>query len=258
MEHYTLNNNFTTLNYFADGSLINTIESSKFISIPLNLSFDNNGREDVLNKIIKEEVNTTINPFIDLETFKFNSCVYGTSTPTVPVLNFYFVNTANTYNVNFINAGFTNDDIATSKNRLTKSFFRLDFYDGIDDKRNFLFSEFLSVNLNQTPSFTLNRIFWLKNDSNFLNGEYRYMYFDVTFFNAKDGTIKKFLNKPSVGPTTIIDYRNNPEWRFVKIKVLNPYTTVNNSNSNYNRVFYIEPINGNTDTLINFSEIKIL
>lgn len=258
MEQYTLNNKFTTPNYFTDGSLINTIEDSKFISIPLNLSFDNNGNEDVLNKIIKEETNSNLNPFVDLETFKFNLCEYNTSKPSNVTLNFYFSNTANTYNVSFINVGFTNDDITTAKNKLTKSFFRLDFYDGIDEKRNFLFSEFLSVNLNQTPSFNLDRIFWIKNDTNFLNNEYRYMYFDATFFNAKDGTIKKFINKPSVGPININDYRNNPEWRFVKIKVLNPYTELNNSVSNYNRVFYIEPINGNTDTLINFSEIKFL
>lgn len=258
MEYYTLNNKFTTLNYFTDGSLINTIEDSKFISIPLNLSADNNGYEDVINTIIQKEVNLTINPFIDLETFKFSASQYNTSTPSTPVLNFYFVNSANTYNVSFINAGFTNDDILNTKNRLTKSFFRLDFYDGIDEKRNFLFSEFLSVNLNQTPSFVLDRIFWIKNDTNFINGEYRYMYFDATFFNAKDGTIKKFINKPLVGPVTINDYKSHPEWRFVKIKVLNPYTEVNNTTSNYNRVFYIEPINNNTDTLINFSEIKIV
>jgi hypothetical protein len=258
MEHYSINNKFTKLNYFTEGSLINTIEPSKFISIPLNLSFSNNGYEDIINKIIEEEVNLTINSFVDLETFKFNSCKYGTSEPSNPTLNFYFANTANTYDLSFINAGFTNDDITNVKNKLTKSFFRLDFYDGIDEKKNFLFSEFLSVNLNQTPSFTLNRIFWLKNDSNFIKNEYRTMYFDATFFDAKDGTTKRFINKPSAGPITFNEYRNNPEWRFVKIKVLNPYTEVNNVNSNYNRVFYIEPINGNTDTLINFSEIKLI
>ena len=258
MESYKINNVFTTPNYFTDGSLINTIEPSKFISIPINLSFDNNGNEDILKDIIQEEINSNVNPFIDLETFKFNSSQYGTSIPTTPTINFYFADSNNNYDNSFINAGFTNDDINTAKNRLTKSFFRLDFYDGVDEKRNFLFSEFLTVNLNQTPIFTLNRIFWLKNDPNFINNEFRYIYFDATFFNAKDGTTKKFINKVTPTAITIDEYRANIQERFVKIKVLNPYTNVNNNTSNYNKVFYIEPINGNTDNNINFVEIKIV
>ena len=97
MESYKINNVFTTPNYFTDGSLINTIEPSKFISIPINLSFNNNGNEDILKDIIQEEINSNVNPFIDLETFKFNSSQYGTSIPTTPTINFYLADSNNNY-----------------------------------------------------------------------------------------------------------------------------------------------------------------
>jgi hypothetical protein len=50
-------------------------------------------------------------------------------------------------------------------------------------------------------------------------------------------------------------YKNNPEWRFAEVRVLNPYNNLNLV-GNKNKIFYIEPINGNNDNLITFSELK--
>ena len=122
-----------------------------------------------------------------------------------------------------------------------------------------MFSEFINIGTNTTnTNFTFDRIFWLKNDTKFINEDtYRIFYFNVIFFNAKNGTTKKMINKNMNQPLSLDEYKNNPDWRFAQITVLNPY---NNTNliGNKNRVFYIEPINGNTDELITFSELKFV
>jgi len=254
MEKYTINNTFSGETFFTEGYLSNTSQPVKFIRIPINMRFDNNGIEDVVGKIIQDEVNATINPFVDLETIKFNSAVYGTSNFSNLNIRFNFASDSSTFGNDFYKAGFTSDDINNKRNRLTRSFFKLDFYDNTGDTANFLFSEYLSVNLNSIPTFDFKRLFWIKEDQKFSEGISREVYFDVTFYSAKDGSIRKFLNK-SPGAVSLTQYKSNPSWRFAKLKILNPFTTVNNTNSNYNRVFYVEPINGNTDNLITFSEL---
>lgn len=260
MEHYSLKNTFNGANFYTDGELLNTSEPTKFLSIPINLSIDNTGYEDVINQIISDEVNKNVNLVNDRETIKFSSAIYNTSEKSNLKFKFYFSSTAGTYGDSFIYAGFTQDDITNVKNRLTKSFFKLDFYDGEDDNKNYLFSEFINVNLNvNSTTFDFNRIYWLKNDTKFINeNTYRKLYFDVTFFNAKDGSIKKFINRNIPSAVYINEYKNNPSWRYSEFRVLNPYTNVNNLSFNNNKVFYVEPRNGNTDTLINFVEIKII
>jgi hypothetical protein len=258
MEQYILNNNFNFTNFFTSGSLANTSQPSKFISIPINMNFSNNGNEDVINKIIQNEVNATINPFVDLETIKFNASNYNTSDKSNLQIKFYFTKSSPlSWGNDFYTAGFTSDDINNRRNRLTKSFFKLDFYDSNLENNNLLFSEYLNVNDNQSPTFTFDRLFWLKNDQNFIDGLPREVYFNVTFYNAKDGTTRKFLNRTNGSAITINSYRSNPSWRYAKLKILNPFTSSNNTNSNYNRVFYVEPINGNTDNLISFFELIV-
>lgn len=261
MEQYTISlsgydNEYT----FSGGSLNGVTEPVKFLTLPINLNFSDNGYSDLINEIIDSEIGKVTNSISDRETLKFNSAIYNTSQKSNLRIDFYFINTANTFSTSFLNAGFTTDDITNSRNRLTKSFFKLDFYDSNNEtERNYLFSEFLSVNLQNTASFSFNRLFWLKNDDKFIkNKTYRTLYFDATFFNAKDGTVRKFINRDIPSTLTLSQYNSNLNWRSAKLKVLNPYTETNNLISNYNKVFYVEPINGNTDSVINFIEIKIV
>lgn len=234
----------------------------KFITLPFLTDFRNNGYQDLIAKLSKEEEEKNVNTVIDRETIKYTPANLGTQTPSNLNIVFNFYNSdTDTYGTDWLTAGFTQEDIDNKKNALTKSFFKLDFYDSSDqNNNNYLFSEFLNVNLNTTTTFPLNRLYWLKNDPKFIEqNTFRELYFDATFFNAKDGSVRRFINK-SINVSNLITlsmYRDNKQWRYSKLRFLNPYTIVNTTASvNNNRIFYVEPVNGNTDSEIIFSEIK--
>lgn len=262
MEKFTIRvgnygDNTTT---FTDGSLFDTEEPTKNILLPIKIDFKNNGFGDLVEEIYKEEKEKNVNKVFDKETIKFTLAEYETLNKTSTTIKFKFSNSDNTYSDNFSNAGFTNDEITNFRNGLTRSFFRLDFYDSPDEKsQNLMFSEFINVGTNTiNTDFDFDRIFWFKNDTKFTEeNTYRIFYFNVIFFNAKTGTTKKMINKNLNQTLSALDYKNNPEWRFAKIKVLNPYSDTNLIGSK-NKIFYIEPINGNTDDLITFSELKFV
>lgn len=233
---------------------------NKFLNIPLNLDFKNNGYSDLINRIGEEEKQKNVNQIVDAEKMRFYSANYNTSTINNSGVNisFYFKG-INNYENSFINAGFTQDDLDNYRNRLTKSFFRLDFYDSDNEKtQNFLFSEQLYVQLRNTPNFKINFIYWSKNDPQFIdNNSYRELYFSVRFFNASNGNIKQFINTDITDDITLNDYKTNKEKRFVKLRVLNPYID-QPLIGNKNNIFYVEPINGNTDNQITMTELNIV
>jgi len=265
MDSYKLLNNITTIgNNFDEIPVPDVLnrrtQPVKSIAIPISMSFKNNGYSDIINTIAKEEKENNINVVIDKETTMFKAALENTSELSHPRMEFYFYGDNNVYDNSFISAGFESSDIEKSTNRLVKSFFRLDFYDSSNEKQqNFLFSEFLNVNLNKNPSFVFDRIFWLKRDTKFIDDNtYRDLFIEASFFNSKDGTIRRFINKDAVTAVTIDEYKNNPSWRFTRIKVLNPYTSTNTINANNNKLFYIyNGINDNTDNTIKFVEVKI-
>ena len=231
----------------------------KNITMPLNLYFKNNGYSDLIQRIGEEEKQKNVNLIVDAEKMRFYVGKYGTTArETETKIKFIFKSpTGTTYGNSYIKAGFSQDDIDNSRNRLTKSFFRLDFYDSDNENtQNFLFSEQIYVGLNLTPTFNFNFIYWVKNDINFIeNNTYRNLYFSATFFDASNGLTKSFLNTTTASDITLNDYKQNKEKRFVKIRVLNPYTNQQLIGSK-NNLFYIEPINGNTDTTITFTELN--
>jgi len=259
MEKFTIRvgnygDNVTT---FTDGSLFDTEEQTKNILLPIKIDFKNDGFGDLVETIYREEKEKNINKVIDRETTKFSFAQYGTSNKTITTIKFKF-STGNTYSDNFYYAGFSEDEVVNKRNALTKSFFRLDFFDSPDEKtQNLMFSEFINIGLGtSSTSFSFDRLFWFKNDSVFtVNSTYRKFYFNVTFFNAKTGTTKKLINKDLTQTLSMEQYKNNPEWRFAEVRVLNPYNNLNLV-GNKNKIFYIEPINGNNDNLITFSELK--
>jgi hypothetical protein len=261
MNSYKVLNNFAlTGKTFESGVLARRTQPVKNIVVPISMSFKNNGYSDLINSIAKEEKEDNVNVVIDRETIRFRSAFENTSELSSPQIEFHFIDDNNTYGNSFINAGFEQSDIDGHTNRLTKSFFRLDFYDSPNEKeQNFLFSEFLNVNLSSTPIFPLNRIFWLKHDPKFIDDNtYRDLFIEALFFNSKDGTVRRFINRGIVSIITLNEYKNNPSWRFTRIKVLNPYTDTNTTVSNNNKLFYIyNGINDNTDTQIKFVEVKI-
>tara|TARA_B100000927_G_C16376557_1_gene433709 strand:+ start:147 stop:974 length:828 start_codon:yes stop_codon:yes gene_type:complete len=239
-------------------------------SIPITLNSQNRdtGYEDVVNNLFKENEKKVINPFVDTEKIKFNSAKRivegGFYVYSDLKLKFYFSshdnpNIVSTPATNWESAGFTPDEINNSLNSLRFSFFRVDFYDSENTReQNFLFSEFLTVGFNQTTQFSFNRLYWFKEDQNFKNDTYVDLYFDVTFFNAKNGSSVRFINKtnPEVD-ATVESYNQNPDWRFTKIRLLNPYFNLLGVGST-NKVFYVDPRNDNQDDLINFTELHFI
>lgn len=237
-------------------------QPQKFITLPFLTDFRNNGYQDLINKMAQEEKEKNVNTVIDRETIKYTSAIIDTQEPSSLNIRFNFFNRdTQTYGEDWVTAGFTNTEINEKRNSLTKSFFKLDFYDSDEqNNKNYLFSEFLNVNLNGTTTFPFTRLYWLKNDPNFIQlNTYRTLYFDATFFNAKDGSVRRFINRYNqvTGGITLTQYRDNKQWRYAKLRVLNPYGLLNNSIFSNNRLFYVEqPYNNNTDSEIIFSEIE--
>ncbi|MDB4326193.1 hypothetical protein N9966_00090 [bacterium] len=234
------------------------------IMIPFSEQTKNNGYSELVNQLYLEEKNKNTNNQIDNEKLKFKASNYDAPSfldemITDPQISFYFYNTsASTFGNDYQSAGFTNTEINEGRNNLVNSFYRLDFYDSNNQReQNFLFSEFLNVNTNTIPSFPFNNIFYRKEDDNFVKeNSFVELYFEVLFFNAKTGTIKSLMNSPSSQVLSLSQYNANPEWRFAKIKLLNPYFNEPNVGS-LNKIFRIEPINANNDNEIRFTELII-
>lgn len=259
MLKYKINNRLNSA--YANTQPINELSgvvltSGRMITVPFTEQTKNDGYSDIINELFIEEKDQSVNAVIDTETIKFTSAKFGTEEPSQPNINFSFYNaTADTFSYSYENAGFLPEEIENKRNNFKNSFFRIDFYDSDNIReQNFLFSEFLNVKEPET-SFPFNRIFYKKESSKFKEGDFVELYFEVLFFNAKTGTVKNMVNKL---PSTInlVQYNANPSQRFAKIKLLNPYIEQPYVGS-LNKIFYIEPINGNNNNTIVFSELII-
>lgn len=237
--------------------------SGRNISLPFSELTRDDGYSDLVNKLFVEEKDNNVNVPLDNETIKFTAAKLDEEEPTSVTLQMYFYNTtADTFNNTYTNAGFNDDEITGNRNNILNSFFRIDFYDSPNQReQNFLFSEFLTPKgsdaLNKfAPTFKFNRIFYRKADPKFtVESTFIDLYFEILFFNAKDGTIRNLVNK-APGTISLDQYNLNPNLRFAKVKLLNPYFNQPGV-GNQNNIFYVEPINGNTNTEIIFSELII-
>lgn len=233
--------------------------SGRAITIPFSEQTKDNGYEDLINKLYIEEKDNNVNVPIDNEKIKFNSASGGTENLTNTQIKFNFYNTeTNTFQDSYLAAGFTQEEIDERRNNVLNSFYRIDFYDSPNQReQNFLFSEFLNIDNPTTTTFPFRRVFYQKEDKKFTEeNTFVNLYFEVVFFDAKSGVVRNLINTPASTTLTLSQYNANPNWRFCKIKVLNPYFTEPNVGS-LNKIFYVEPINGNTSGEINFTELII-
>lgn len=205
-----------------------TTTSSKYVTLPLNLEFTPTDYEEQRQEIIKQESQKAINNPLDGERIKYTK----NGGVTIKVKFYNGTNFTNSYEP----MGFstTTDFLRQS---FKKSFYRLYFYDGINDNNNnLLFTEDISTTNNEgltIPELKLDRIFWLRNDNYFVtNSTDRDIYMDAVFFNAKDGTTHKLINLPVATSTppphnTVV---NNPDWLKSTLTLKNP----NTNNGYYN------------------------
>lgn len=232
------------------------------LTFPILNTTSNNGYEELLRGIVREEKRKVSNEIKDAEKIRFRVAKHQTDELLGSGLNirFFFKNN-NSYNNNWLAAGFSQEDISEGRRRLTKSFFRLDFYDSnVENEQNYLYSEFLDVGNKQSPTFNLPGIFWIKNEKNFINGSINYkdLYISVKFFNASNGVTKSFINPPNQADTDLSDLNNNLSIKYARVRLLNPYNNDLSNFSSKKKIFWVIPEDGNTDNQIIFTELNFI
>lgn len=191
----------------------------KEINIPIEIKWDFAGQSESVeiyqNEVIKEVIGS---PY-DFEVNRFPHDIENLNEKTEINYEFYFYSggstaTPNSWKISYNPEGLTNSDIYYFTNDFTKSFFKLDFYDTVDEKRQ---TNYFTVILPTTqgyktgatvgvksvevkiPKFTLDYIgdkegfflYWLKK-LEFLNINTFYM--TAKFYNAKTGQFIKLMN----------------------------------------------------------------
>ena len=200
--------------------------NDRSINIPVQITFDNEGREDGIVDFENEILMQIINGIDDFETTKFANAPY-TNQPDVTEINYeisFFdptqsvtVATSSAWSTTYENQGFFDNEIYYFANSFKKSFFKLDFYDiNTNENQRAYFTIILPTQQGQTmngqigptpvqikkPVFTLDYlgadkegffIYWLKERDYIDINEF---YMTAKFFNAKTGQFIRLMNEP--------------------------------------------------------------
>lgn len=200
--------------------------NDKFINIPVNIKFDNVGREEGINEFEIDVVGDIINGIDDFETTKYANAPYPTNQSLTSInYQFNFFNSfvpvltavSSDWYVDYTYQGFTSSELYYFANSFKKSFFKLDFYDSNkSENQRAYFSVILPtqqgtkipasigptvVDVKQ-PNFILDYvgadkegffIYWLK-ERDYIN--INDFYVSVKFFNGKTGQFIRFMNEP--------------------------------------------------------------
>lgn len=128
-------------------------DTERFVNIPLNIDFDNVGRDDLIDEFEEEVIEKVINPIEDFETTRYSNKVwlngngeqktslteefyffdrlYNIASTSVSVSNwvadYNYVN--NSVFSNFSGITFNDKELYYNANSFNNSFFKLDFYD---------------------------------------------------------------------------------------------------------------------------------
>ncbi len=214
-------------NYFRKIQTVN----EQYINIPIEIKFDMEGREDLINEWENDVIEEIINPINDFEITKFAHKEYYVNNVMRTDINyeFFFFDyltqplsaTLSNWATDYENASFTDTEIYYFANSFKGSFFKLDFYDtNITESQTILLSVIIPTQqglkepgtigppLNQTqvevkkPKFLLDYsgadkegffIYWLKDRTYIDRNEF---YVSAKFFNAKKGQFIRLINTP--------------------------------------------------------------
>lgn len=232
---------------------------SKSIVLPISTEFFPVDYGEDIQNIVLEERKKATNLTFDAETVKYVYPNINLNGNKGLLIQFKFWNTtSSTYTTSYTAADFTDQEINKNRNSFKKSFFRLYFYDSNSgDTNNLIFTEDLNVYSTTTAILPFNRLYWLRNDKNFIeSNNNKTIYMDASFFNAKTGKITRFINPyPSgnlpTGPLNILQYSDpiNRSWRTSAITIINP----KNNNGLYNFTPLV-PFGANQISVITLSE----
>lgn len=200
----------------------------KNINIPIELTWEYIGVDAELDEYETKVVQQVLGTGRDFEVSRFAHAPTTGLTQTTEInYEFYFysggsMNDINNWNINYQSEGFTAQDIYYYSNSFSNSFFKLDFYDTVDQKRqkNY-FTIILPTQQGLTmdavmqrtpvkikkPKFVLDYngdkegffIYWLKSRQ-FLNISTFYM--TAKFYDARRGAFTKMMTGRSWDPTS--------------------------------------------------------
>lgn len=210
-------------------------QEEEYINIPLQINFDNLGREDLIEQFEDEVISEIINSIDDFETLRFSHSEWSftqantTTNGTSANYEFYFydnntnvtASTINNWNTDYENATFTDSEIYYFANSFKGSFFKLDFYDSPQNETQTLIlsliiptqqglkeSGTVGPPLNQTTVQVKKPKFVLDSTGSDKEGFFIYwlknknyltaneFYVSAKFFNAKIGEFVRLINKP--------------------------------------------------------------
>ena len=191
------------------------------ITIPIQQNWDYEGLDMAIDELEDAAIAEVIGAGYDFEVDRFGHQPYNPDSDTSINYEFYFfsggsLNTPNSWRMNYLGEGFTVQDIFYYSNGFEKSFFKLDFYDTVDDKKQKNYFTVIiptqqggriNALMNRTPvtikypKFVLDYVgdkegfflYWLKNPD-FIPINTFYM--TAKFWNAKTGTFTKMMNTP--------------------------------------------------------------
>lgn len=191
----------------------------KEINIPVQLNWDYLGLDQAIEEYESKIITEVIGVGRDFEVSRFaHAPMTGGTESTEINYEFYFysggtISDINNWRINYISEGFTPQEVYYYSNNFTNSFFKLDFYDSTDNKKQ---TNYLTVILPtqqgltmdtvmqrtpvsiKKPKFILNYVgdkagfflYWLKKRT-FLDIDTFYM--TAKFYNAKTGQFTKMM-----------------------------------------------------------------
>lgn len=206
----------------------------KQINIPVRLTWDYLGMDMAIDEYENQVVTEVVGLGRDFEVTRFaHEPATGTTDNTEINYEFYFysggsLDNITSWNIDYMSEGFTPQDLYYFNNNFANSFFKLDFYDTPDEKRQ---TNYLTVIIPtqqglkmdtqmqrnvvsvKKPKFILDYVgdkegfflYWLKKRT-FLDIDTFYM--SAKFYNAKTGQFTKMMTG---GGTDPLDNTNGPQ-----------------------------------------------
>lgn len=220
--------------------------NAKQINVQLDINWDFGGQEQSVELYESEVEKDVIGVGYDFEVQRFSHMEDEVTNKTEINYEFYFysggslTDTAN-WRGSYLSESLTVKNLYYFENDFSKSFFKLDFYDSIDDKRQTNYFTIIiptqqgyktDATLNTTqvkikiPKFTLDYvgdkegffIYWLKK-MDFININTFYM--TAKFYNAKTGSFTKMMNTSQASLTASQTYSFDANKYFYYKVVLN-------------------------------------
>ena len=215
------------------------------INIPIEVIWDNIGRDDAIDVFENEVVNMVINPIDDVELARYEHKPYGSDQTSISY-DFYFLPKAinitaatnSDYSVNYTAETFSVEEIYLKSAAFAKTFFKLDLYDTPDRqnqqiKASLIFPTQQGAKTNGTigsgnvartveivtPSMSLDYVgdkegffLYLPKDQDF-NGLTEF-YLSAKFYNGKTGEFSRMLNTPQTSLGNRFNFKSDEKYYY--------------------------------------------